>query len=109
MAETIDVLLKEKRVFKPSPEFAEQTNVRKWMARHGIKDLDELHEKAEDLEWFWGEAAKDVVEWYTPYNTVMEWNEPYVKWFTGAQYNIVHDALDKHVSTYRKNKVAYIY
>ena len=109
MAETIDVLLKEKRVFKPSPEFAEQTNVRKWMNEHGIKDLDELYEKAKDLEWFWGEAAKDVVEWYTPYNTVMEWNEPYVKWFTGAQYNIVHDALDKHISTYRKNKVAYIY
>jgi len=105
----IDVLLKEKRVFRPSKEFVEQTNVKKWMNEHGIKSFDELYEKAKDLEWFWGEIARDVVEWYTPYGKVLEWNEPYAKWFVGAEYNIVHDALDKHVKTYRKNKVAFIY
>jgi acetyl-CoA synthetase len=105
----IDVLLKEKRVFRPSKEFVEQTNVKKWMNEHGIKSFDELYEKAKDLEWFWGEIAGDVVEWYTPYGKVLEWNEPYAKWFVGAEYNIVHDALDKQVKTYRKNKVAFIY
>ncbi len=111
MSETaaIDVLLKEKRIFRPSKEFAEQTNVKKWMNEHGIKSLDELYMKARDLEWFWGAVAQDVVEWYTPYEKVLEWNEPYAKWFVGAEYNIVHDALDKHVRTYRKNKVAFIY
>ncbi len=111
MTETaaIDVLLKEKRVFRPSNEFIEQTNVKKWMDEHGVKDFDELYEKTKDLEWFWGEASKDITEWYTPWEKVLEWNEPYAKWFVGAKYNIVHDALDKHVKTYRKNKVAYIF
>lgn len=106
---TIDVLLKEKRVFKPSEEFVNQTNVKKWMNAHGIKTYEELVEKAKNLEWFWGEVAKEVVEWYEPYKKVLEWNPPYAKWFVGAKYNIVHDALDKHVQTYRKNKVAFIF
>ncbi len=105
----ISVLLEEKRVFKPTQEFVEQTNVKKWMDAHGIKDLDELLEKSQDLEWFWGEMAKELVEWYKPYDKVLEWDTPYAKWFVGAEYNIVHDALDKHVKTERKDKVAYIF
>ena len=105
----IDVLLKEKRIFRPSEEFTEQTNVKKWMDEHGIENYDELSEKAKDLEWFWGEVAKDVVEWYKPPGKVLEWKEPYAKWFLDAKHNIVHDALDKHVESYRKNKVAYIF
>lgn len=106
---SIDVLLKEKRVFGPSNEFVEQTNVKRWMNKRGIKSYDELLEKAKDLKWFWSEVSKDVVEWYKPYQKVFEWNEPYTRWFIGAKYNIVHDALDKHAKTYRKNKVAYIF
>ncbi len=105
----IDVLLKEGRLFSPSKEFVEQSNVWKWMVTHGIKSYDELLEKALDLEWFWGEVSKDVVEWYTPLERVLEWDRPWVKWYVGAKYNIVHDALDKHVETWRKNKVAYIW
>ncbi len=107
--ENISVLLDEKRVFKPSEEFIKQTNVKRWMDKHNIKNLEDLHKKAENWEWFWGEVSKDVVEWYKPYNKVVEWNPPWVKWFVGAKYNIVHDALDKHVKTWRKNKVAFIF
>ena len=107
--EDITVLLDEKRVFKPKEEFVNQTNVKQWMDTHDIKNLDELYKKAENWEWFWGEVSKDLVEWYKPYDKVVEWNPPWVKWFIGAQYNIVHDALDRHVKSWRKNKVAYIF
>ncbi len=106
---TIEVLLKEKRVFKPSKKFVEESNVKKWMNTHGITDYDDLLEKAEDLEWFWGAMAEEFIEWYQPYEKVLEWNPPWAKWFIGAKYNIVHDALDRHVETWRKNKVAYIF
>ena len=107
--ENISVLLDEKRVFKPKEDFVNQTNVKKWMEEHNIKDVEELYKKAEDWKWFWEEISKDLVEWYEPYNKVVEWNPPWVKWFVGAKYNIVHDALDKHVKSWRKNKVAYIF
>jgi len=107
--EDISVLLDEKRIFKPKEELVNQTNVKQWMDNYNIKDLDELYKKAEDWKWFWGEVSKDLVDWYEPYKKVVEWKAPYVKWFVGAKYNIVHDAIDKHVKTWRKNKVAFIF
>ncbi len=107
--ENISVLMDEKRVFKPKEEFVKQTNVKQWMDKHNIKDVDALYKKAEDWEWFWEAVSKDLVEWYKPYDTVVEWDAPWVKWFVGAKYNIVHDALDKHANSWRKNKVAFIF
>jgi acetyl-CoA synthetase len=107
--ENISVLMDEKRVFKPSDEFVKNTHVKKWMDNHNIKNLDELYKKAENWKWFWEEISKDLVEWYKPYDKIVEWNAPWVKWFIGAKYNIVHDALDKHAKSWRKNKVAFIF
>ncbi|MFW6121651.1 MAG: acetate--CoA ligase [Petrotogales bacterium] len=107
--ENISVLLDEERIFTPSEEFVGKTNVKQWMDQHHIKNLEELHKKAENWKWFWEEVSKDLVEWYKPYDKVVEWNAPWVKWFVGAKYNIVHDALDKHINTWRKNKLAFIF
>ncbi|MCD6467942.1 MAG: acetate--CoA ligase [Thermoplasmata archaeon] len=107
--QNIAVLLEEKRVFNPPEDLVRNSNVKKWMDEHGIKSYEELLEKAKDIEWFWAEVAKDVVEWYEPYKKVLEWNPPYAEWFVGAKYNIVHDALDKHMETDVKDKVAYIF
>ncbi len=109
MEETIASLLQEGRVFNPPPELVENSNVKKWMDRHGIRSYEELLEKARDTEWFWSEMAKEVgIEWFEEPEKVLEWNPPYVKWFVGAKYNIVHDALDKQVKI-RGDKIAYIW
>jgi len=107
--EDISVLLDEKRVFKPNENFVKNTNVKIWMDKHGIKTLDELYKKADNWEWFWDEVSKELVEFYTPYDKLVEWNPPWVKWFVGAKYNIVHDCVDKHAQSWRKNKVAIIF
>lgn len=107
--EDISVLLDEKRVFKPKDDFIKKTNVKQWMDQHGIKTLDELYKKAENWKWFWKEISKDFIEWYEPYKKVVEWDPPWAKWFVGGKYNIVHDSLDKHVKSWRKNKVAFIF
>ena len=71
--ENISVLLDEKRVFKPKEDDVNQTNVKQWMDKHGIKDVDELYKKAENWEWFWGEISKDLVEWYKPYDKAVSY------------------------------------
>jgi acetyl-CoA synthetase len=48
--ENISVLMDEKRVFKPSKEFVNSTNVKQWMDKHNIKTIDELYKKAENWE-----------------------------------------------------------
>ncbi|MBO8179374.1 MAG: acetate--CoA ligase [Archaeoglobus sp.] len=106
----LESLLKEERVFHPPKELVEKSNIKQFMDKHDIKDEDELRKKAlENPEWFWSEMAKEVgIEWFSEPEKVLEWDPPYVKWFVGAKYNIVHDALDKQAEL-RKNKVAYIW
>ncbi len=106
MKENLEVLLKEKRVFNPSKELIENSNVKKWMNKKGIKTYEELLEKGKDIEWFWNEAAKEIVEWKKPFKKVLEWKNHYANWFVGAEYNIVFDALDKHKNS---NKTAFIW
>ncbi len=104
----LDVLLKERRVFKPPKELIENSNIKRWMDKHGIKDYNELLEKAKDLEWYWGEAAKEL-KWLKPWKKVLEWKPPYAKWFVGGKINTAYNAVDRHRKTPTKDKVAYIW
>ncbi|MBN1684200.1 MAG: acetate--CoA ligase [Gammaproteobacteria bacterium] len=105
----ISVLLKEQRTFKPTQEFINQTNVKQWMDQNHIASLEELYEKASDWKWFWEKMSKEFIHFYQPYKKVVDWKPPYVKWFVGSKYNIVHDALDLHMQTDVQHKIAYIY
>ncbi len=99
----------EEQLFPPSRELVENSNIMAFMKKHGIKDLDGLLKRAEDLNWYWGEVAKDL-EWFKPFDKVLDdSNAPFFKWFTGAKFNITHNCLDRHMKTPVKDKVAFIY
>jgi acetyl-CoA synthetase len=72
-----------------------------------LKDWDALAEKAnKDLEGFWGDEANEL-EWFTKWDKVLDdSNKPFFKWFVGAKTNIVHNAIDRHLKTHRKNQLA---
>jgi acetyl-CoA synthetase len=75
-----------------------------------VKDPDTLYKKAaRDLSGFWAENAQRL-EWFEPWKKVLDdSNKPFYKWFVGGRFNIVHNALDRHVKTWRKNKAAIIW
>ncbi|MBA3614359.1 MAG: acetate--CoA ligase, partial [Nitrospirales bacterium] len=52
--------------------------------------------------------AKEL-HWFSPWNKVLDWNYPWAKWFVGGTCNIAYNCLDRHVQTWRKNKVAVIW
>ncbi len=91
----------EGEVFYPSPEVIAQAHVKDW---------DALYARAQaDLRGFWAEHA-DQLEWYKRWDTVLDdSNPPFYKWFTGGKVNIVHNCIDRHLKTYRKNKLALIW
>ena len=45
----------------------------------------------------------------SPTRKVLEWNEPFAKWFVGGQTNVSYNCLDAHLSTPRQNKAALIW
>jgi acetyl-CoA synthetase len=75
-----------------------------------VPNYEAVAKQAEDdLEGFWAERANEL-EWYEPWTKVLDdSNAPFYKWFVGAKTNIVHNALDRHVKTWRKNKLAFIW
>lgn len=109
MSQDLEALLKEERIFKPSKELLEKSNIAEWMKKYDIKNYDSLLQKAgENPEWFWDELAGEL-EWFQDYKKVLKWNPPHAEWFLEGKFNIVHNALDRHVKNGNKDKIAYIW
>ncbi len=93
----LENLLREDRVFPPSPEFSAQAN-----AQPGI------HEEAEE-DWmaFWAKQARERVSWFKEPTVVLDdSNPPFYRWFTDGELNLAYNCLDRHVAT-SADKVAY--
>ncbi len=99
----IESILQEERVFPPPPAFARQAH---------IKSFDELErlraEASADPEGFWARMAKEL-DWFKPWDEVLHWEVPHSRWFDGGKLNISHNCLDRHLSTWRRNKAALIW
>jgi acetyl-CoA synthetase len=95
--DTIDALSSENRSFPPSESFQ----------RDALVIDTSLYDQAnEDDEAFWARQAGELVEWFEPWDTVLDWQLPYAKWFEGGTLNVAHNCLDRHVNAGNGGKVA---
>ena len=93
-----------KQIFQPNPEFAKNANI------GSMDEYNALMKKAtDDYEGFWGDAAKEKIDWIEPFTNVLdESRAPFVKWFDGGKLNVATQCIDRHLDT-RKNKAAIIF
>ncbi len=74
-----------------------------------LPNYEEVYQRSiADPEGFWAEVAKGF-EWFEPWKQVLDWQYPFAKWFAGAKCNIVQNALDRHLATWRRNKAALLW
>jgi acetyl-CoA synthetase len=75
-----------------------------------VPDYEAVYNKSlEDTEGFWAERAA-TLDWYQKWDKVLDSSDaPFYKWFVGGKTNIAMNALDRHVKTWRKNKIALIW
>jgi acetyl-CoA synthetase len=75
-----------------------------------VKDYEALRARAEaDPIAFWEAEAKQLV-WTKRWTKVLDdSNKPFYKWFVGGKTNIVMNALDRHLKTPTRNKLALIW
>ena len=100
MAEKIDTLLKEGRVYQPTAQIK---------AAAYIQDYDSAYKKSIADPGRLLERRRQGAGVVLPWTKVLEWNYPWAKWFVGATCNITYNCLDRHVRTWRRNKVAVIW
>lgn len=96
---TIDTLLEEERIFHPPEEFAKQANV---------KEKEVYAEARANSKLYWAMQAKRL-DWFQPWNKVLEWNSPFAKWFVNGKLNACYNCVDRHVKSWRRNKAAIIF
>jgi acetyl-CoA synthetase len=99
----ITSVLKEDRKFDPSPSFAAQAHVK------SLEEYERLWNYAhQHPEQFWAEQA-EMLDWFQKWDRVLEWNEPFAKWFVGGKINASYNCLDRHLKGTRKNKAAIVW
>ena len=87
--------------YRPSADMVAQSNV---------PDYEAVYDLArQDLAAFWAQRA-ETLDWYQKWDQVLDdSNKPFYKWFVGGKTNMVLNALDRHVTTWRRNKLAIIW
>jgi acetyl-CoA synthetase len=99
-------------IWKPTPEFARETNVWRYMQRLGFWDREEfLRYSVDHLAEFWGDLAVELgIEWFAPFSKVLDTSRgvEWARWYIGAKLNIASNTLDRHARGARANRTAII-
>jgi acetyl-CoA synthetase len=76
-----------------------------------VRDYEALRAEAEtDHVGFWERIADRDFAWYKRWDRVLDDSKaPFYRWFVGAKTNIVYNAIDRHLTTWRRNKLALIW
>ncbi len=95
---TIEDYFLEERTFPPSPEFKAAA----------LTADDSLYREADaDYEAFWARQARELLTWNSDFDTTLEWELPFAKWFVGGTLNVSENCLDRHVANGIGDRVAY--
>ena len=96
---TIDVLLEEERTFDPEEDFVKKAVV---------SDPAIYEDARKDPENYWAHCAGKL-DWFKKWDTILEWDPPNAKWFTGGTINASYNCVDRHIKNGLRNKAAIIW
>ncbi len=103
MAEFIDSILKEGRVFYPSDKFSRNSYI------NNMEDYSKVYkESIENPQAFWAEKAEQL-EWFKRWDTVLRNDQGFFKWFEGGYLNVSYNCLDRIIKSGKKDKIAFIW
>ncbi len=103
MNKNIESVLIEKRVFKPSKAFSKNARIK------SMEEYQKLYRESIDHpDKFWAREASELT-WRKKWSKVLEWKEPFAKWFVGGEINVSENCLDRHLAGARRNKAAIVW
>jgi acetyl-CoA synthetase len=102
----IENLSQETRVYPPPPEFAKQAAIT------SMEQYESLYRRSvEDPDGFWADVARETLDWIDPFSTVRSggFEDLDYRWFEDGTLNVSANCLDRHLTTWRRNKAAIIW
>ncbi|MCL2393505.1 MAG: acetate--CoA ligase [Acidimicrobiaceae bacterium] len=96
----IEALYLENRTFPPPKDFRDQALV---------TSADVYAEAEADWQGHWARQAAELLDWYEEWDTILDWDLPYAKWFVGGKLNVSYNCLDRHVAAGLGGRVAYYF
>jgi acetyl-CoA synthetase len=100
----IESHLIEKRVFNPPKAFSLKADI------PSFEQYQKLYRKSIGKpEEFWGQQASELLVWHKKWKKVLDWKEPFARWFVGGTLNVSENCLDRHLSGSRRNQAALIW
>jgi acetyl-CoA synthetase len=97
-------------VWRPTPEHIANSNLKRFMDRHGIASFDALMQRSTtDIAWFWDAVLKELdIRFDTPYSKIVDLSRgtAWPEWCVGGEMNIVHNCLDKYAGTPTDERIA---
>jgi acetyl-CoA synthetase len=101
---SIESVLQEHRIFAPPKEFSKVAHIK------SLAEYQKLYKQSVQApDKFWAAQAKNELIWFKPWKQVLQWKEPFAKWFVGGQLNVSYNCLDRHLGTPTANKAALIW
>ncbi|MHC4893347.1 MAG: AMP-binding protein, partial [Planctomycetota bacterium] len=102
----IESFLNEERVFPPPT--AASLGLSRWRV-DGAEEYAALQQRAlDDPDGFWGEVASEL-DWFQPFDRVLDWKAPDARWFDGGRTNVAHNCLDRQLASGHGDDTALIW
>ncbi len=92
--------------YSPPPAFAARARIN--ADTYSALGLDRVSDDDAERLAYWSHAA-EALTWRSHWHTLLDWQAPRARWFVGGTLNATESCLDRHLSTWRRNKAAIIW
>jgi acetyl-CoA synthetase len=106
MERVLDAVVKRtvEETYPPSEAFQAQAHIK------SMAEYQAMHKQSlDDPDTFWGDLAKEHIQWNKPFEKILNWQEPYAKWFENGSLNVCENCVDKHLQSGKADKTAILW
>jgi acetyl-CoA synthetase len=106
MAEAIESMQHEGLLIEPADFVRERAYLKT------REEYDAMYDRSiEDPDGFWADMAEEHMYWHKKWDSVLEYefDTPRIEWFKGGKTNVAYNCVDRHLTTWRRNKAALIW
>ncbi|EEG77125.1 acetate--CoA ligase [Dethiobacter alkaliphilus] len=101
-----ETIVEQGNAYAPPESFKQNAHIK------SMEEYQKMYQSSiNDPDSFWSDLAGELLDWFKPWDKVVDFDfkKADIKWFQGGKLNVSYNCLDRHLTTWRKNKAAIIW